>query len=466
MAGLDGRRLDAMTAVYPTARPAPGAAEQSAGDWWRLVRAALDQFAAHPLAGQVAAIGVTSQVNTHLFCGADLVPLAPAITWQDTRAAAAGAALEARIAAADKLAALGAPIPIDASHALSRMAWIAEAHPGIWAKTAHVLLPKDWIIARLTGEVVADPLSAVGLAGADLGYAGRVLSLVPRAADLLPPLRDPLDIAGHIGPGLPFAGRPVVTGTMDAWASMFGLGVAAEGEAMYLSGSSEVLGVISATRTGRGAVVTFPPWRGITLHAAPTQSGGASLDWLCRLLGRDAAALSGLAAGAPIGRGSPLFLPHLEGERAPLWDPASRGGFAGLGAAHGAAEVTAAVMEGVAFSARLALEALEESAGHAVGQLRLGGGGAISDHWGQIRANALGRTLARAAEPAAGAVGALVIAGAGVGLFANLGAAARTLIREDRRFEPNAAAAALADERFASFRALYAALRPIGAAIG
>ena len=219
--------------------------------------------------------------------GADLAPLRRAITWQDTRAGADGAALDARIAPEAKVAALGAPIPIDASHALSRMAFVARTEPEVWARTRHVLLPKDWAIARLTGEVVADPLSAVGLAGPDLRYADAILALVPEAARLLAPLRDPLDLAGAMRGG-PFAGVPVATGTMDAWASMFGLGVADEGEAMYLSGTSEVMGLISAARTGEPGVITFPEWRGITLHAGPTQAGGASLDWLCRLLGREA----------------------------------------------------------------------------------------------------------------------------------------------------------------------------------
>jgi hypothetical protein len=180
---------------------------------------------------------------------------------------------------------------------------------------------------------------------------------------------------------------------MDAWASLFGLGVAGEGEAMYLSGTSEVIALISAARTGEPGVVTFPDWRGITLHAGPTQAGGASLDWACRLLGRTPGDLSALAASAAITPRSPIFLPHLEGERAPLWDAASRGAFAGLSSATDPAALAASVMEGVAFSARLALEAVERSGARRVTRLSLGGGGAASATWNAIRADALGRTL-------------------------------------------------------------------------
>jgi xylulokinase len=424
------------------------------------VEAALAVFAAHPRAGEVAAIGITSQVNTHVFCGADLAPLRRAITWQDTRAGADGAALDARIAPEAKVAALGAPIPIDASHALSRMALIARTEPEVSGRTAHVLLPKDWAIARLTGEVVADPLSAVGLAGPDLRYAGAILGLMPEAARLLAPLRDPLDVAGTMRRG-PFAGVPVATGTMDAWASMFGLGVADEGEAMYLSGTSEVMGLISAARTGEPGVITFPEWRGITLHAGPTQAGGASLDWLCRLLGREAAEVDALATSATITPASPLFLPHLEGERAPLWDAGSRGAFAGLSSSTDPAVLSAAVMEGVAFSARLALEALERSGARTMERLKLGGGGARSGAWNRIRADTLGRRLTKIAATETGAAGALAMAGVAAGRLGDLVTATRALTLEEGDILPDPTRAAIADERFARYRELYAALRPL-----
>lgn len=471
MAGADGARMATYSGTHPTARPAVAEAEQAPEDWMAHVHAALARFADHPCAGDVAAIGVTSQVNTHLFCDADLRPLHPALTWQDARAASHAAVFEGRITPEEKTNALGAPIPIDASHALSRMAWMADTHPTVWDATRHVVLPKDYAIACMTGVVSADPIAAIGLAGMDLRYAGALVSLMPRAAEVLPPLRDPLHIVGSVSAGLPFAGVPVVAGTMDAWASMFGLGVADEGEAMYLSGTSEVLGLISQHRGGAPGIITFPDWRGITLHAGPTQSGGASLAWLADVLGKDVDTLSALAAQAPITRDSPLFLPHLEGERAPLWDAASRGVFARMTSATGPAHLAAAVMEGVAFSARMALEAIEVSGGQAVQTLRHGGGGAVSDVWCQIRANALGRRLERVSAPESGAMGALVMAGAAHGALDDAGAdqmrglvaAARSLVVTDTVFEPVPEAVPLSDARFAAFQTLYQALRPLNA---
>ncbi|KAA9009990.1 xylulokinase [Histidinibacterium aquaticum] len=465
MGGPGGERVDSYAGRHATAREAPGMAEQHPADWMQHVEAALAQFAIHPRAGEVAAIGITSQVNTHVFCDADLVPLHPALTWQDTRPAPQAEALDARLTAEEKTAALGAPIPIDASHALSRMAWMAERHPDLWERTEHVLLPKDFAIARLTGETTGDPISAVGLVGPELRYAETVLGLVPRAPDLLPPLRDPLAVAGLVAAG-PFTGVPVASGTMDAWAGMFGLGVTSEATAMYLSGTSDVIGLISSKGSGTAGIITFPEWRGITLHAGPTQSGGGSLSWLASLLRRDVSELGPLADKATIHRQSPLFLPHLDGERAPIWDPSSRGCFSGLTSSTGESEIAAAVMEGVAFSARLAMEAVEGAGDRRIEMFRHGGGGAASDTWCQIRADTLGRPLERVAEPDTGALGALVIAAVASGELADLATAAASLVATDRTFHPDPERSALADARFAAFRELYAAFGKVNRLLG
>lgn len=466
MSRQDGTQLDSFAGSHAMHRLGAGAAEQDPLDWMNLVDAALEQFAKHPASGDVQAIGMTSQVNTHVFCNADLEPLHNAITWQDTRPGGDAEQLDAQMDEAAKIAALGAPIPIDASHALSRMAWMGRTNPEVWANTAHVMAPKDFAIACLTGIVRADPLASIGLVGTDYAYAEAVMRLMPKAMDVLPPLRDPLTIAGFVREGRPFAGVPVAQGTMDAWAAMFGLGVSREGQAMYLSGTSEVMGLIAKARAGTPGVIVFPDWRGITLHAAPTQAGGASIAWVSRLLGRDIAELSQLASQAKISLGSPLFLPHLEGERAPLWDPKSRGGFAGLTTNSGPEELAACVMEGVAFSARLALKALEKSGEQAITHLRHGGGGASSDIWCQIRANALARTLERVVVPEAGATGAMAMASVACGAAKDMDQATQALIVTDRIFEPNAEAARIADERFEAYKQLYDALRPVTDRLG
>lgn len=465
LVGSDGTRLDAYSCTYPIQRPEPGWVEQNPKDWFGHVFAALDQFAAHPRADEVTAVGITSQVNTHVFCDSSFAPLMPAITWADTRAKDQATALDAQLDDIAKIAALGAPIPLDASHALPRMAWVRDNRPDLWARSAHVLLPKDFLIAHLTGSAVADPLSAVGLVGTDHIYADAVTGLINGAASRLPRLHDPLDVAGVICAGQKFAGIPVVCGTMDAWASMFGVGVVSEGQVMNLCGTSDVLGLISERHAPTAGVITFPPWRGIRLHAAPTQAGGAALGWLADLFEMPPDHVASLAAQAPITAKSPLFLPHLEGERAPLWDSATRGTFAGLSGGCGRAEMAAAVLEGVAFSARMALEAVEASGMCHATQIQIGGGGAASRVWRQIRANVLGRPLLRMGADEPGALGAAVMAGVGTGLVPDLRDAVNRLVTVTEETVPDETVLPRADTRYKLFCDLYRAARPVNAAL-
>jgi xylulokinase len=290
--------------------------------------------------------------------------------------------------------------------------------------------------------------------------------MVPGAGHRLPPLRDLTDRVGTIAAGLPFAGVPVFVGVMDAWAGFSGIGVTGERDAGYLSGTSEVLGIVSAAHVPTPGVIVFPERGGIRLHAAPTQSGGASLDWLAQLFGRAPAELADLAGATKPSPAVPVFLPHLEGERAPLWDPRSRGVFARIGAASGAGEIARAVLEGVAFSARLAFEATEMSAGHAAASLNLGGGGARFDGWCQIRADALGKTLRRVKVLDAGTLGAAIIAGLGSGSWTSLAAAAEILVAFERDFEPGPSLRNYYDDRFQNYRRLYEDLKAFNAGYG
>jgi len=457
---LYGKPLATFARPYPTARPRPGHVEQDPQDWMDGVLAALDSFGqGHDLGGLIG-IGLTSQVNTHVFVDGTGEPLLPAIVWQDGRCSKDAAMLDARITPGQKEAWFGGPMPIDASHALSRMAYVARVEPDLYTRTRYVLLPKDYCALRLTGEVATDPISAVGLVDSALDYVTDLTALVPGAREKLAPLRDFTHRVGTVRAGLPCAGAPLFLGTMDAWAGMFGIGVTRNGDAMYLSGTSEVLGVLSSLRAPTPGVIVFPTYKGITLHVAPTQSGGASLDWVSRLIGREPAEMSALVAGTVPSASVPLFLPHLQGERAPLWDPASRAVFARVETATGPAELSRAVMEGVAFSARLAFEAVERSSCIVVDHLNIGGGGARSDVWCQIRADAFGKTISRVRVLDAGTLGAAVIAGLGAGAMPSLEAAVDQLVAFERDFEPNDGTREYYNTKFGKYQELYADLKP------
>lgn len=447
--------------AYPTLRPEPGRAEQNAHDWTRLVCRALAQLGEGVT---VSAVGLCSQVNTHVFVDSGGEPLFTAATWQDTRSAAEAAALDAQIDAVHKLAWWGAPLPIDASHVLARMSHVARTAPEAWRKTAMVLAPKDFCLLHLTGRAVADPMTNFGILDQSLQLIEPLLDLMPGAAERLPPLGGFTTLAGHIREGLPCTGVPVITGAMDAWSGLIGAGVLQDGQGLYLSGTSEILGIVSRQRHPAAGVIAFAECEGINLHAGPTQSGGASAAWAAQILATDAEGLSTLAGQADL-RHVPLFLPHLDGERAPVWDAAARGAFMGLSAATGRAEMARAVLEGVAYSARLVFDRLEQSAGRAADVIHHAGGGSASGLWCQIRADVLGKPIRRTAMHDAGVLGAAVMAAVGCGAFTSLAEASARLVKFDARFMPDGKAATRHAQRFAAYCLAYDQLKPVNRAL-
>ncbi len=460
--GTDGQRHAAFTASYPTARPALARVEQDPQDWLTRIDAALTDFNAQGLMGTVRAIGLTSQVNTHVFLDAAARPLLPAITWADTRAAVEAAELDAKVTHAQKIAWWGAPMPIDASHALARMLWVARHQPEVWDRTRWVVLPKDYCLHHLTGTMASDPLSNIGLTN-EAGYIAEVLALVPGAAERMAPLTAPQAVMGQGRAGGPLAGLPVVTATMDGWCALFGAGGSAEGAGVHVSGTSEVLGIAAAGVHPTNGVVVFPELGGVRLHAGPTQSGGAALAWFCDWAGISAEAASDLVRSRPRASLTPLFLPQLQGERAPLWDPSLRGVFLGLDQASGLPDLARAVMEGVALSARHVLGALETSSGHSPEMLTCGGGGFRSAAWMKIKADVLGRPMARLVVNEPGLLGAAALAALGIGLAPDLHSAQQALARLDPPVSPDPANRALYDDLFGLYTRAIAANAPLNA---
>ena len=381
----------------------------------------------------------------------------PAILWQDTRASAEAIELDARVTPAQKLGWWGAPMPIDASHPLARMLWVARHRPEIWQKTHRVLLPKDYCIFKLTGQMRADPLSNFGLVDTALRYIPDLLALVPGAAEKLAPLAAITDVVGELALPCPLQGTPVVLGTMDAWTGLVGAGGSVEGAAVYLSGTSEILGITAKQVTPTPGVVVFAEHADVRIHAGPTQNGGAAKQWFCNLTGQTPAQMAALVATSNRAKPAPLFLPHLQGERAPLWNANLRAAFLCMDAQTSQADLARAVYEGVAFSARWVLDALQVSSGVTPQILTCGGGGFQSDIWNQIRADVLGRTLRRLAVKDPGIVGAAAIAAVGIRHHPDLASAGQHFIRVDATYHPDAKRHATLSDMFALFQDAVAA---------
>lgn len=432
-----GRCIASFSESHPMARPGAGLAEQDPAHWMDLIDRCLTSFAAQGVGPRISQGALTSQVNTHIFVDRFGDPLLPAIVWQDTRATLEAAELDARLSEAEKIEILGAPIPIDASHPLARMLWVQRHHPDIWEKTTHVLLPKDFAFLKLTGNIVTDPLSNIGLVGEELRYADRILDLVPGAAERMAPLAGLTETIGTTGTSTALPGVPMANATMDGWVGLMGAGATTDGECVYLSGTSEILGIASHTVTNQPGIIVFAEAEGIRIHTGPTQSGAASQSWFCDVAHLDIEEMSNLVASTPRRAPTPLFLPQLAGERAPLWNPDLRGAFLALDAGMTTADFARGVYEGVAFSARHVLDALSPSADVYGDTLRCGGGGFRSDAWAQIRADILGKRLMRLGVNEPGIVGAVCIAAVAHGSHATLAEAHGSFARYDREWEPD-----------------------------
>ncbi len=461
-----GVPLATAAAGYPISRPRAGWAEQDPDDWWRATTTVLRALASRVDLSRVRAVGVVSQVNTHAFVDADLRAVAPAVLWQDQRCADVARALDRRFTPDERHVTFGGPFTIDSSYLVARAGWLAQHDPELWRRTRWVLLPKDYVIARLTGGVGTDPVSAIGLVDqAGVGYLPGVLALLDGVEHRLPPLARPAAAIGTVTDpdcGLPL-GATVVAGTMDAWGNLYGSGATAAGNAILVAGTSEIAAVVSDRHVPTPGVIAFPPMDGLFVHAGPTQAGGDALRWWADTRSTTIDDVLAAAAGAPAGAGGVVFLPHLLGERAPLWDADVHAAFLGVSSDTTAAALARAVLEGVAMSARELFEAVAAAAGRPVTVLALSGGGARSDLWCQIKADVLDRPLHRLAVCDSAVLGAALLAGVGVGVYPTLAAAAEQAVHVDRVFEPDPDAAARYADLYAVYRDAYQALAGVHA---
>lgn len=295
-------------------------------------------------------------------------------------------------------------------------------------------------------------------------YIEELIALVPGAGERLAPLGNYRSIVGPLDhPRLSGCSAIVVHGTMDAFGCLFGSGAARPGEGSYISGTSEIVALIGDRAGGSPGIVSFVPIDDWHVQAGPTQSGGDTLRWLATLFSTTHEAVLAMAATADRdddGEGL-LFLPHLEGERAPLWDSQARGSFLGMTSSDGAAQLAIAALEGVALSARLIFEGASRAIGTKPQALFVGGTGNRSDLWVQIRADALGVPLHRVECLDTGTVGAAIMAGLGAGLFDSIEAASSAFVRVERSFMPDLSKTNRYNRLMERYLLAYESLKPL-----
>ena len=458
--------------------PRPLWSEQDPLEWWTgIARSVREIFTQTGLNGSdVAAIGLTGQMHGLVLLDQQGDVLRPAILWNDQRTGAQCDEMRARLGK-ERL------IQITGNDALTgftapKILWVQENEPEVFRRAGHVLLPKDYIRYRLTGEYAMDKADGSGTILFDLKqrtWSAEVLQELGIPAEWLPPTYEGPQVTGIIcdqaaaETGL-LAGTPVVAGGGDQAAQAVGVGAVQPGIIALTLGTS---GVVFATTE---APLVEPQGRlHAFCHAVPGRwhfmgvmlSAAGSLQWHRDTLAPNTSfdELVHEAEDVPPGSEGLLFLPYLTGERTPHPDPLARGAWVGLTIRHGRPHLTRAVLEGVAFGIKDSFTLIQGAGLGGIRQVRVSGGGAKSALWRQIMADVLGAELVTVNTTEGAAYGAALLAAVGAGLYGTVDEACQATIQITGRTSPGPAAADYT-EVYPLYRALYPALRDEFKAIG
>ena len=462
---------------YTFETPEPLWSEQDPRLWWDGAVAAIREvMAAAGLTGDdIEAVGLAGQMHGLVALDRHDDVLRPAILWNDQRTAAECDEIRETIGR-DRL------IAVTGNDALTgftapKLMWVRRHEPDVWSEIAHILLPKDLVRLRLTGDHAVDRADGAGTLLFDLAardWSTEIVDALGIDAAWLPTTYEGPAVTGSISAeaadatGLR-AGTPVVAGGGDQAAAAVGVGAVEPGVVSLSLGTSGV--VFTATDEPlidpEGRLHSF-------CHAVPDRwhvmgvmlSAAGSLQWFRDALapGVPFPALVDEALGVPPGSDGVLFLPYLSGERTPYPDPRARGAFVGLAARHGRPHMTRSVLEGVAFGLKDSLELMRAVGVTGFDEIRATGGGSKSALWRQILADVLEMPVMTTTTSEGAAQGAAMLAATGAGWFASVQDACRALVTPGERVEPSPAD--VYRERYAQYRALYPALAPTFHSIG
>jgi xylulokinase len=460
----------------PFASPKPGWAEQDPRDWWRATTKAVRAVLASGdvSAEEIGCVGLTGQMHGAVLLDDGDAPVRPAIIWCDLRTEDQCRMITERVGAEQLIQLVMNPAL--EGFTLPKLLWVRETEPELWSRVRTVLLPKDYVRLRLTGDRATDVADASGTLLFDVRrrkwstemfeHANLDVSLMAQVYES-PEITGQVSAEGAAETGLR-AGTPVVAGAGDQAAGAVGMGIVEAGAVSATIGTSGV--VFAATSSPAldplGRVHTF-------CHAVPgrwhvmgvTQAAGLSLRWFRDRFGTGTdnesdpyRRLIAEAATAPAGADGVLWAPYLMGERTPHLDPHARAALVGLTASHTRAHIIRAILEGVAFSLRDTLTIFSEM-NVPVETIRLGGGGARSALWQQIQADVYGRSVELVEAEEGAAYGAALLAGVGRRVWASVDEACARTVRIRTVVEPKPESIRLMDQRYQSYQLIYPALR-------
>jgi len=462
----------------PFASPQIGWAEQKPDDWWRAAGIAVRKALGNADLGgdAIACVGFSGQMHGAVMLDDADAVVRPALIWCDVRTEKQCLDFTAKVGA-ERLIQLTCN-PALPNFTLTKFLWVRENEPKNWRRVKSVMLPKDYVRFRLTGDRAIDMADASGTLLLDVTnrrWSKEILQAAEMDESWLPKLYESPDVCGQVSAagaaatGLK-AGTPVVAGAGDQAAGATGMGIVTPGAVSATIGTSGV--VFAATDRpaldAKGRLHTF-------CHAVPerwhvmgvTQAAGQSLRWFRDRFGSGAddgrdpyERLTAEASNVPVGSDGLLWAPYLMGERTPHLDPYARAALVGLTASHTRGHVVRAILEGVAFSLRDSFTLFSEMQ-VPVTRIRLGGGGARSPLWRQIQADVYGHEVEIVEAEEGAAYGAAILAGVGAKMWGSVEAACNDIVRVATKVAPRAPAVSELNSSYAAYRRMYPALKAV-----
>ncbi|MCL2827236.1 MAG: xylulokinase [Oscillospiraceae bacterium] len=476
-----GIPLASQTAEYPMYQPQNGWAEQDPAHWWDAVvstlRGVIQESGVQ--VSSIAGIGLSGQMHGLVMLDAAGEVLRNSIIWCDGRTTKQCEEITRRVGAEQLMAITANPaLP---GFTASKILWVREHEPEIYAKCRHILLPKDYIRYKLTGVFATEVSDASGMNLMDVPnrcWSEEILSILEIDPALLAELHESTAVTGEITPevaaltGLA-AGTPVVGGAGDNAAAAVGTGVVEPGRAFTTIGTSGVIFAHSETATidPKGRVHTFcAAVPGAWTVMSCTLAAGGSLQWFRNNFYGPEMQVAGdmevdpyelmtvQAAHVPIGANRLLFLPYLMGERSPLLDANARGVFFGLSGMHTRRDMLRAVLEGVVYSQRDCLDILR-GMGVTFTEMLATGGGGKSPLWRQMLADNYNCPVVTEHGGEGPALGVAILAGVGTGLYESVPAACRQILRFNPAQLPNPENGAAYTPYYKLYQSVYGSLK-------
>ncbi len=448
-------------------------AEQRPENWWEAAQSAIRGVLAEAGATgkDIRGVGLSGQMHGLVLLDAQDQVIRPALIWCDQRSQAQVDYVN-RVVGKENVLAFTAN-PVLTGFTLPKLLWVRDHEPGHFARIRRMLLPKDYVRFRLTGEYATEVSDASGTSLFDVvrrRWSSQMLERLKLDASILPQVYESSEVTGRVTESAAAAtglapGTPVVGGGGDQAASAVGNGVVEPGIVSCTLGTS---GVVFAhmdrpAYDPLGRVHTFcHAVRGAWHVMGVTQGAGLSLQWFRNQLapGTDYDALTAEAAAAPPLSHGLFWLPYLMGERTPHLDSSARGGWIGLTAKHTRADLLRSLLEGVSYSQKDCLDIIE-AMGVSVESVRASGGGARSAFWRQLLADIFGKRVVTLASQEGSAYGAALLALVGTGVYASVPEACRAVIREVESVLPRPHESQLYRRGHEVYRTLYPTLKPV-----